>query len=223
MPEHTNLIGLFKALRRTARTGRALLHSGDKTGMVRTPRQPVRKVRNMTRETAIVVTIALALAGCGKMTLRSPTAVAALAPTQGNTASGTVNFMQKGDVVLVEAVVKGLTPGLHGFHVHERGNCTAGDASSAGGHFNPGGSAHGGPRSGARHAGDLGNLEADASGTARYRAEVTGITLNAGERSIINRSVIVHEKPDDLTTQPAGNSGARLACGLISKSADKWF
>jgi Cu-Zn family superoxide dismutase len=180
-------------------------------------------MRNMTRETAIALTIALALAGCGKMTLRSSTAVASLGPTQGNTATGTVNFTQKGDVVLVEARVKGLTPGLHGFHVHERGNCAAPDASSAGAHFNPGAAAHGGPATSARHAGDLGNLEADAGGTAVYRAEVTGITLDAGERSIIGRAVIVHEKPDDLTTQPTGNSGARQACGLISKSADKWF
>jgi Cu-Zn family superoxide dismutase len=180
-------------------------------------------MRNMTRETAIALTIALAVAGCKTMTLRSPTAVAMLGPTKDNTASGTVSFTQKGEVVLVEATVKGLSPGLHGLHVHERGNCTAPDASSAGGHFNPAGAAHGGVAGPVRHGGDLGNLEADASGTAVYRAQVTGITLDAGERSIIGRAVIVHEKADDLATQPSGNSGARVACGLISKSADKWF
>jgi Cu-Zn family superoxide dismutase len=180
-------------------------------------------MRNMTRETVIALSIALALAGCKSMSVRSPTAVATLGPTKDNTASGTVRFTQKGDVVLVEATVKGLSPGLHGFHIHERGNCTAADASSAGGHFNPGGAGHGGPGSATRHGGDLGNLEADAGGTAVYRVEVTGITLDASERSIIGRAVIVHEKADDLATQPSGNSGARVACGLISKSADKWF
>lgn len=177
----------------------------------------------MTRQTLIALALALAAAGCANMTLRSPTAVANLGPTKDSSVTGTVHFTQRGDVVQVEAQIKGLTPGLHGFHVHERGNCTAPDASSAGGHFNPDGSAHGGAESGARHAGDLGNLEADAGGTAVYRVEVRGITLDAGERSIIGRAVIVHEKADDLSTQPAGNAGARLACGLISKSADKWF
>jgi len=129
----------------------------------------------------------------------------------------------QGEQVLVEARISGLTPGLHGFHVHERGNCTAPDGSSAGPHFNPHSGAHGGPESSSRHAGDLGNIEAGANGVAVYRAEVRGISLGTGVDSIIGRSVIVHEKPDDLSSQPAGNSGARLACGLISKSADKWF
>jgi Cu-Zn family superoxide dismutase len=180
-------------------------------------------MRNMTRETLIALALAATAAGCANLTLRSPTAVATLAPTKGSSVSGTVNFTQKGEVMLVEAQVKGLTPGLHGFHIHERGNCTAPDASSAGGHFNPGGAKHNAPSAENRHAGDLGNLQADAGGTAVYRAEIRGITLDAGERSIIGRAVIVHEKADDYTTQPTGNAGARVACGLISKSADKWF
>ncbi len=125
--------------------------------------------------------------------------------------------------MVVVAKVTGLTPGAHGFHVHEKGNCTAADGSSAGGHFNPAGAPHGGPGHSPRHAGDLGNLEADANGVANYKAEVTGISLGTGDDSIIGRAVIVHEKADDLTTQPTGGSGARLACGLISKSPDKWF
>jgi superoxide dismutase, Cu-Zn family len=166
---------------------------------------------------------AVALAGCGQMSLRSPTATAALSPTKGSSVSGTVDFTQRGDVVLVEAKVSGLSPGLHGFHVHERGNCTAPDGASAGGHFNPAGAAHGAPGSMPRHAGDLGNIEANAGGVAVYRAEVTGISLGTGDDSIIGRAVIVHEKADDLKSQPSGNAGARLACGLISKSQDKWF
>jgi Cu-Zn family superoxide dismutase len=119
--------------------------------------------------------------------------------------------------------VSGLTPGLHGFHVHEKGNCTAPDGSSAGPHFNPHNSVHGGPDAPQRHGGDLGNLKADASGTAVYRAEIRGISLGAGDDSVIGRAVIVHANPDDFQTQPAGNAGARLACGLIGKSKDKWF
>jgi Cu-Zn family superoxide dismutase len=171
----------------------------------------------------VICACALALAGCNSVNLRSPTATATLAPTKDSAVSGKVSFAQQGEQVLVEARISGLTPGLHGFHVHERGNCTAPDGSSAGPHFNPHSGAHGGPESSSRHAGDLGNIEAGANGVAVYRAEVRGISLGTGVDSIIGRSVIVHEKPDDLSSQPAGNSGARLACGLISKSADKWF
>ncbi len=163
------------------------------------------------------------LAGCSHMSLRSPAATASLSPTKGNTASGTVNFTQKGDVVVVEAKITGLTPGLHGFHIHEKGNCTAPDASSAGGHFNPAGAQHGAASGMPRHGGDLGNIEANAAGIASYRVEVTGISLGTGTDSIIGRAVIVHEKPDDLKSQPAGNAGPRIACGLISKAPDKWF
>jgi Cu-Zn family superoxide dismutase len=175
----------------------------------------------MNRSIVLLAVAALA-AGCANMSLRSPTAVATLSPTKGHKVAGTVNFTQRGDKVMVEARVTGLTPGLHGFHIHERGNCTAPDGSSAGPHFNPGASAHGGTE-GPRHGGDLGNVTANADGIAEYRVEVSGISLGSGDDSIIGRSVIVHEKADDLRSQPAGNAGARLACGLISKSSDKWF
>jgi Cu-Zn family superoxide dismutase len=176
----------------------------------------------MKRTIVLLVASAL-LSACSSMSMRSPAATAVLVPTKGNKVSGTVDFTQKGTSVVVVAKVTGLTPGAHGFHVHEKGNCTAADGSSAGGHFNPATSAHGGPDHSPRHAGDLGNLEADSNGVANYKAEVTGISLGTGDDSIIGRAVIVHEKADDLTTQPTGGSGARLACGLISKSPDKWF
>ena len=171
----------------------------------------------------ILTAAALALAGCANMSLRSATATATLAPTKGNQVQGTVNFTQKGDKVLVEARVTGLKPGQHGFHVHEKGNCTAPDASSAGAHFNPGAASHGSHASAARHGGDLGNITADSTGTAIYRVEVTGISLGTGPDSVIGKAVIVHANRDDFTTQPSGNSGARIACGLISKEPDKWF
>ena len=111
----------------------------------------------------------------------------------------------------------------HGLHIHELGDCRAPDASSAGGHFNPQGSEHGGPEDAIRHAGDLGNVRSDANGLAQSEITVTGISLGTGGDSIVGRSVIVHAKPDDLTSQPSGNAGPRIACGLISKNPDKFF
>jgi len=177
----------------------------------------------MTTRTVLAAVAVATLAACTNMSLRSPTAVANLAPTKGNQVTGAVHFTQQGELVLVEARVTGLTPGPHGFHIHEKGNCTAPDATSAGGHFNPTGAGHGAPSASARHAGDLGNLVADATGAADYRAEIRGISLGTGEDSIIGRAVIVHADRDDLTSQPTGNAGARQACGLISLSKDKWF
>jgi Cu-Zn family superoxide dismutase len=155
---------------------------------------------------------------------KKQSATAVLAPTKGNSVSGTVNFTQKGDVVLVEARVNGLKPnGSNGIHIHEKGNCSAADASSAGGHFNPSSSQHGGPAGAVRHGGDLGNLKADANGYAQMSIEVTGISLGTDANSITGRAVIVHAGADDFKTQPSGNSGARVACGLISKNPDKFF
>jgi Cu-Zn family superoxide dismutase len=160
----------------------------------------------------------------GDMFNRGPTATAVLAPTKGNQVSGTVQFKQRGEVVQVDVKVTGLKPnGTHGFHIHEKGDCSAADASSAGGHFNPDKSPHGGLSSEKRHAGDLGNLQADANGYAQASIQVSGITLDAGATSVIGRAVIVHANPDDLSSQPSGNAGARVACGLISKNPDKIF
>ena len=165
-----------------------------------------------------------ACSGAGNIFSKKQSATAVLAPTKGNSVSGTVNFTQKGDLVLVEARVTGLKPnGSHGFHIHEKGNCSAADASSAGGHFNPSSSQHGGPTGATRHGGDLGNLKADANGYAQMSIEVSGISLGTGADSITGRAVIVHAGTDDFKTQPSGNSGARVACGLISKNPDKFF
>lgn len=143
-------------------------------------------------------------------------AEAALAPTAGSSTAGSVRFVQRGDRTLVEARVSGLAPGSeHGFHVHEKGDCSAPDAMSAGGHFNPGGQPHGAPGAAARHAGDLPALVADAQGvaTVRFDSELLGVA--SGTASVVGRSVIVHRDPDDYRTQPTGNSGARLACGVV--------
>ncbi|MDR2015883.1 MAG: superoxide dismutase family protein [Azoarcus sp.] len=143
-------------------------------------------------------------------------ASALLAPTQGNTVQGTVLFRQEADGIRTIAEVSGLTPGSHGFHIHEKGDCSAPDATSAGGHFNPHGTAHGKAGEGAYHAGDLPSLEADAQGNAKLNAVLTGITLT-GDHSIVSRGLIVHASPDDYTTQPTGNAGARVACAVIQK------
>ncbi len=158
---------------------------------------------------------ALMIAGCSGLGGKTSSATANLQPTKNSQVGGNVSFTQKGDKVLVVANVNGLTPGLHGFHVHEYGDCSASDAMSAGGHFNPAGKPHGAPNSAEHHGGDLGNLTADKSGNATLSVEVDGITLDQSANSIIGKGVIVHANPDDLTSQPAGNAGPRLACGVI--------
>jgi superoxide dismutase, Cu-Zn family len=127
--------------------------------------------------------------------------------------TGTVTFTQVGSDVQVVGDITGLKPGKHGFHLHEKGDCSAPDAASAGAHFNPGQHKHGGPTTTERHEGDLGNIEADASGKAHI--DWKGKMVLSGADSIIGKSVVVHEKEDDLKTDPSGNSGARQACGVI--------
>ena len=141
--------------------------------------------------------------------------IAVLHPTAGNKVSGIVTLTPVADGVQVHAEITGLTPGKHGFHIHEFGDCSAADASSAGGHFNPTNQPHAGPDAAARHEGDMGNVEADASGNAKLDYVDHQISLANDARSAIGRSVVVHAKADDLKTQPSGDSGARIACGVI--------
>lgn len=135
--------------------------------------------------------------------------------SSGSKVKGVVTFTQvDGGGVKIVADFEGLTPGKHGFHIHEKGDCSAHDGSSAGGHFNPTNQPHGGPDSEKRHAGDLGNVKADESGKAHYERIDTVISLN-GDQSIVEKSIVIHQDPDDYTTQPTGNSGARIGCGVI--------
>jgi len=157
-------------------------------------------------------------AACLAAAAQAQTATATLAPTAGNTTAGTVTFAQKGDKVMVNAKVSGLAPGAHGFHVHEKGDCSASDGMSAGGHFNPTGKPHGDPNAPDHHAGDMPMLQADASGNATLSAELGPMMIGSGVTDIVGKSVIVHKDPDDFKTQPTGNSGARVACGVINKS-----
>lgn len=141
-------------------------------------------------------------------------AVAVLSPTTDQKAFGIVTFSVVENGVRIVGEFEGLTPGKHGFHIHEFGDCSAGDGSSAGGHFNPTNMPHSMPSSGKRHVGDMGNIEAGKDGTAHIDYVDTMMSLN-GDHSIIGRGVIVHEKEDDLTSQPTGAAGARVACGVI--------
>ena len=141
-------------------------------------------------------------------------AKAFLSPTQGNKVKGIVTFQKVGETVRIVADVEGLTPGEHGFHIHEFGDCSAPDGSSAGGHFNPHNSKHGSPEDKNRHAGDLGNITANGDGKGHYHRIDNVIKLN-GDSSIIGRSVIIHSSSDDFVTQPTGNAGGRLSCGVI--------
>lgn len=141
-------------------------------------------------------------------------AVCALHPTEGNEVRGVIHFVEEKDGVRVHGEVTGLRPGKHGFHVHEWGDCACADATCAGSHFNPEGAPHGGPTSAERHVGDLGNIEADATGKAVVDFTDKRISLS-GDHSVIGRALLVHADPDDLTSQPTGNAGARLACGVI--------
>jgi len=141
-------------------------------------------------------------------------AIAVLHPTQGSQVAGTVTFTKSGDGIKIVADVTGLTPGKHGFHIHEFGDCSSPDGKAAGGHFNPTNSPHAGHDAAQRHVGDLGNLEADSSGKAHLELTDNMMTMS-GDKSIIGRGVIVHEKEDDLKSQPVGNAGGRLACGVI--------
>jgi len=177
----------------------------------------------------LVLAVAVGLATAGLAGAQQPStgapkvvkAVAAVRPTAGNMASGTVTFTQEGDGVRAVADITGLKPnGKHGFHIHEFGDCTAPDATSAGGHFNPMGTKHGAPTDPQHHGGDFGNLQADADGKAHLDLTMPGISLNAGPTGIVGRGVIVHLMEDDFKTQPTGNAGARIGCGAIGIAKD---
>ncbi len=145
-------------------------------------------------------------------------AKAELKPTKDSKVSGSVVLSQTADgKVSVEAQVTGLTPGDHGFHIHEKGDCSSPDGKSAGGHFNPKAVDHGGPTADAHHAGDLGNLTADDKGVAKHKSVIDFVTLDESDTTALGKAFIVHAKADDMKTQPTGAAGARLACGVIEK------
>jgi Cu-Zn family superoxide dismutase len=171
----------------------------------------------MKKMKSVVIAAAIAMLAACQTTPESPLiASAGLSPTKGNKTIGEATFEQVGDKVKVAIFVQGLKPGQeHGLHIHEKGDCSSGDGMSAGGHFNPHGKPHGRPGTSERHAGDLPSLKANKGGRANVQVEVDQLTVTPGPASVVGRAVIVHANPDDFTTQPTGNAGARLACGVI--------
>ena len=146
-------------------------------------------------------------------------AIANMQPTKGNQARGTVTFTptDQADKVKVQVHLSQLQPGsVHGLHMHEKGDCSAPDGSSAGGHFNPTGKPHGDRNGAERHAGDLGNVEASSAGEVSATFDIEGINVGAAPNGAIGKSVILHAKADDLKSQPSGDSGDRIACGVIN-------
>ena len=187
----------------------------------------------MHRHTAstLSITLPLLLAACASQPPVAPKptqatttaisttrqAVANLASASGSLVSGKLTLVPMGAGVHISGDIGGLQPGSsHGFHIHEKGDCSAVDASSAGGHFNPAMQPHGRAGHGAHHAGDSDNLIANASGVAHVDAQVDGVNLGgAASTDIVGRAIIVHAAQDDYSSQPAGNAGARVACGVI--------
>lgn len=167
------------------------------------------------RISLITVASVLVISACASTSMSGPRAEAKMEARSGSSVAGMVSFSQQGNTLMVEAKISGLTPGEHGFHIHESGDCSAADASSAKGHFNPGAKSHGHHAGMERHGGDMPNLVADAYGNASFKAEVSMLTLGSDATGIMNRSVVIHADPDDYKSQPAGNSGKRIACGTI--------
>ena len=144
-------------------------------------------------------------------------AQATLAGASGSTVTGTLQLLSAPEGVSIVGQFTGLPPNtLHGFHVHETGDCSAPDAKSAGAHFNPANQNHGGPEAAEHHLGDLPNVQSDATGIASISATIAGATLHGGgPNDLMGKALVVHAKRDDYVSQPAGDSGDRIACGVI--------
>jgi Cu-Zn family superoxide dismutase len=143
-------------------------------------------------------------------------ASATLEPKSGSIVTGEVRLSQENGKIILLASINGLSPNSeHGFHIHQIGDCSAPDASSAGPHFNPYDVEHGNMYTQPHHAGDMPNIKADAQGKANYKIILKGATLTLGKLSLIGKSIVIHQDPDDYHSQPAGNSGKRIACGVI--------
>ena len=164
----------------------------------------------------IAASVLFLLTGCATTPEEPLRATAQLQPTKGNKTFGEATFEQADGKVRAVIYVQGLKPGQeHGLHIHEAGDCSSGDGMSTQGHFNPHAKAHARYDNPERHAGDLPSLKADKDGRAKVDAVLDVITVRAGPASVVGRGLIVHADPDDFKTQPTGNAGARIACGVI--------
>lgn len=148
---------------------------------------------------------------------KSLTATAFIEAKSNSTVSGTVTFIENNGKVSMTAKFTGLTPGPHAIHIHENGDCSAEDGSSAGGHWNPTHEDHGAWEHNGFHKGDIGNLNADENGIATISMETDLWCIGCEDetKNIIGKSIIVHKDADDLKSQPSGNAGDRVGCGVI--------
>jgi len=163
---------------------------------------------------ALVLGASLAAATAAQAQAVVNHAIAVLIPGKDSKVAGTVHFKKEAGGVHVTGTFTGLAAGSHGFHIHELGDCSAADFTSAGGHFNPAGNPHAGPKEAKRHEGDMGNIEAKADGSASVDYVDPELGFE-GAKSIVGRGVVVHANADDFKTQPTGNAGGRVACGAI--------
>ena len=159
--------------------------------------------------------VILLLAGVSNAAAADLKATAKLSGKAGTKVSGVVTFSEHAGTVTVDAHLTGVAAGKHGFHIHEKGDCGDVDFKNAGGHFNPTGAQHGAPGEAQHHAGDLGNIDIDANGHGTLQISSAMLTVTDGPNSVVGKAVIVHEKADDLKTQPTGDAGARVACGVV--------
>jgi superoxide dismutase, Cu-Zn family len=165
---------------------------------------------------ALSVAGTLLLAGCANLGGAPSATTVALESRSGSRVTGNLQLRETSAGLRITGDVRGLQPDAeHGFHVHEKGDCSAPDASSAGGHFDPDGAPHGRMGAGAHHAGDMPNLQANARGIATVDQTIAGVTLAAGPNGAGGRALVVHRDPDDYRSQPAGNAGPRVACGVV--------
>lgn len=167
------------------------------------------------KKLALLSALLLVAGACASMS-SGPSATATLAPTSGSTASGTVKLTQLADgSVQVKADLAGVPAGVHGFHIHEKGDC-GDNGNAAGGHYNPMSTAHGAPDATPHHAGDFGNVTANAAGEVHTTFTTRSVTVESGATTAVGHAIILHANPDDLTTQPTGNAGGRIACGVVT-------
>ena len=172
----------------------------------------------LMKKLALVSILLLVIFAC-RSAQPGPMAMAMLHPTSGSHAVGMVHFQQMSDgSVEVKVDLTNVPPGVHGFHIHDKGDC-GDNGNAAGGHFNPSSMPHGAPDAVSHHAGDFGNVTAGANGTVNTTFTTHSITVAAGPNSVVGHAVILHGNPDDLTSQPSGNAGPRIACGVVQEMA----
>jgi Cu-Zn family superoxide dismutase len=169
--------------------------------------------------TTIAVAVFVALTSFPGVGSAAPAATATLRDAQGKSV-GTATLTPAEGGVKVSVTVNGIAPGLHGFHVHAVGKCEGPDFKSAGGHFNPGAKEHGLDNPKGSHAGDMPNLSVGADGTGKGEYVARGASLDAGAGSLFpegGTAVVLHAAADDMKSDPAGNAGARIACGVVER------